>query len=213
MRELDLKTWPRRQHYELFRGYADPFFNLCAEVDVTALRRASQVTGGPSFFAACLHGSLIAANAVEEFAYRMRGERVVVHDVIHAGSTVLRQDETFGFGYFDFTEEFAPFETAVRQEIDRVQRTTEVRPADERDDLIHYSVIPWVRFTSFSHASNNAGSSIPKIVFGGYTEAGGRTTMPVSVEVHHAMMDGLQVGRFFRRFQAELDRFRVTERA
>jgi chloramphenicol O-acetyltransferase type A len=46
---------------------------------------------------------------------------------------------------------------------------------------------------------------VPKIVFGRHREAGGRRWMPVSVEVHHALVDGLHVGRFFERFQALLD--------
>jgi chloramphenicol O-acetyltransferase type A len=29
--------------------------------------------------------------------------------------------------------------------------------------------------------------------------------MPLSVEAHHAMMDGIHVGRFFERFQAVVD--------
>ena len=29
--------------------------------------------------------------------------------------------------------------------------------------------------------------------------------MPVSVEVHHALVDGLHVGRFYEMFQARLD--------
>jgi chloramphenicol O-acetyltransferase len=31
--------------------------------------------------------------------------------------------------------------------------------------------------------------------------------MPVSVEVHHALMDGLHVSRFFDRFQTGLNAF------
>jgi chloramphenicol O-acetyltransferase len=29
--------------------------------------------------------------------------------------------------------------------------------------------------------------------------------MPLSVEGHHAMMDGIHVGRFFERFQTAID--------
>jgi chloramphenicol O-acetyltransferase type A len=29
--------------------------------------------------------------------------------------------------------------------------------------------------------------------------------MPVAVDVHHALCDGVHVGRFFERFQANLD--------
>ncbi|MCB0574850.1 MAG: hypothetical protein KDC61_09825 [Saprospiraceae bacterium] len=46
---------------------------------------------------------------------------------------------------------------------------------------------------------------MPKIVFGKYFASGDRLLMPVSVEVHHALMDGLHAGRFFGRFQQVLE--------
>jgi chloramphenicol O-acetyltransferase type A len=68
-------------------------------------------------------------------------------------------------------------------------------------------VIPWVAFTSFAHARRHGTEdSVPKIVFGKRHERGGRHRMPVSVEVHHALVDGLHVGRFFEGFQERLDR-------
>jgi len=206
-REIDLGRWPRRKHFELFRDYESPFFSLCAEVDVTTVRAASKRDRGPSLFAATLHASLLAANSIEEFGYRIRGERVVAHDVVHAGSTILREDDTFGFGYFPFDADFDRFQSAARAEIERVRASGELVSSSERDDLIRYSVIPWVRFTSFSHAQSRSDGSIPKIVFGRVVETAGRSLMPVSVDVHHALMDGLHVGKFLDRFQLELDRW------
>jgi len=206
-RPLDLDRWKRRQHFEFYRGYEQPFFNLCAEVDVSALAEACAAPGGPSFFIATLYLSLAAANEVEELRYRLAGDGVVVHEVIHGGSTVLRPDETFVFAYFDFDPDFGRFHAHAQQVLEEVRRGPAVlKPRPDRVDLIHYSVIPWVSFTSFAHArTHRPGDSVPKIVFGRHHEAGGRRSMPVSVEVHHALVDGIHVGRFFERFQARLD--------
>jgi chloramphenicol O-acetyltransferase type A len=46
---VELKTWKRRQHYELFRKYRQPFFSLTVEVDVTTLWDRSRATAGPHF--------------------------------------------------------------------------------------------------------------------------------------------------------------------
>jgi chloramphenicol O-acetyltransferase type A len=206
-RRLDLASWPRREHFRLFRAYDQPFFNLCAEVDVAPLVRRSREAGGPSFFVAGLHASLAAANEVEEFRYRVRDDDVVVYDVIHGGSTVMRPDGTFGFAYFDFTPDFETFAATAGRALDGARADAVLDPRDDRDDLVHYSVIPWVSFTSFAHARRwNREDSTPKIVFGRYHGAAGAERMPVSVEVHHALMDGIHVGRFLDRFQAGIDR-------
>jgi chloramphenicol O-acetyltransferase type A len=203
---LDLDTWHRRSQFEFYRAFDQPFFSIVAEVCVTDLFRRTSEPGGPSFFLATLYHSLHAANQIEEFRLRLRPDGVWKHDRIHAGSTLLRADETFGFGYFDFAEDYREFERRGRNTIQLVKQSLgALDPQDERDDLIHYSVLPWIRFTSFSHArKSNVLDSVPKIVFGRRNERDGGVWMPVSVEVHHALVDGLHVARFLEAFQAQL---------
>lgn len=206
-RRLDLAAWPRRAHFELFRAYEHPFFNVCADVDVSAAARACRAPGGPSFFLATFHASLGAANDVEEFRCRIRGGDVVVHDAVHGGSTVLMPDERFGFAYFDWEPDFAVFAPRAAAVLAAARASGgALDPQDHRDDLLHYSVLPWIAFTSFSHARRHAtDDSVPKIVFGRRHGEPGAERMPVSVEVHHALVDGIHVGRFYDRFQARLD--------
>ncbi|MEO7105075.1 MAG: CatA-like O-acetyltransferase, partial [Rhodoferax sp.] len=63
----------------------------------------------------------------------------------------------------------------------------------------------WVHFTSYSNARQwGPNDSVPKIAFGRIDADGARQWMPLSVEVHHALMDGLHIGRFFEGFEAAL---------
>jgi chloramphenicol O-acetyltransferase type A len=204
---LDIDNWHRRHHFQFFKDYELPFFNLCADVDVTKLYEWSKEPRGPSFFLASLYLSLQAANEIEPFRYRLNGDSVDVYEVTHGGTTVLRQDETFGFAYFDFLSSYIQFEVTGTQILEEARTASgPLLDRPDRQNLMYYSVIPWVHFTSFAHARNpQAGDSIPKIVFGKHSEKSGSRLMPVSVEVHHALMDGLDVGRFYERFQALLD--------
>lgn len=204
---LDIDNWPRRHHFEFFKEYELPFFNICADVDVSRLYEWSRQGDGPSFFLASLYLALKAANEVEPFRYRLQDDSVVMHDVIHGGTTVLRQDETFGFAYFEFGDSYVRFEVEGLEILGRARESTgplEDRP--DRDDVIHTSIIPWVHFTGFAHAQKlGARDSIPKLVLGRHAVRDGTRRMPVSVEVHHALVDGLDVGRFFERYQSALD--------
>lgn len=205
-RPLDLEAWSRRAHFEFFRDYDQPFFNLCADVDVSGVVAAARDPRAPSFFVTTLFHSLAAANEVEEFRYRIREKGVVVYETIDAGSTVLREDGTFGFAYFDWDPDPAAFAAAASPVLDRARRQTgPLDPRDDRDDLIHYTVIPWISFTGFQHARRRDPSdSTPKIAFGRYHGPAGDVQMPVSVEVHHALMDALHVARFLEAFQRRL---------
>jgi chloramphenicol O-acetyltransferase type A len=88
-------------------------------------------------------------------------------------------------------------ESAAREELD---------PNPGEDDIVYQSSLPWLRFTSFTNAIGG-GDSIPRIVFGKCEIQGRRFLMPMSVEVHHALVDGLDVARFVERFQDELSEF------
>lgn len=202
VRRLDLSRWRRRDHFSFFKDYEQPFFNVCTEVDVTGLVEFTTVERR-SFFLGALYLSLRAANEAEEFRLRIRGDEVVVHPQVACGSTVLREDETFGFGYFEYEEQYSRFEERGREVLAAARAPGPLDDQADRDDLIYYSVLPWFSFTSFSHARPcPTAESNPRIVFGKRTSGlGGAWCMPVSVEVHHALVDGLHVARFLERFQ------------
>lgn len=211
MAYLDLASWKRRQHFDLFRTYEQPFFGVCAPVDVSRLRALTREPRGPSFSLAAFWLSMRAANRQEAFRRRLRhdpeqGPRVWVHERIGGGSTVLRDDETFGFAYFPCSPSFAEFVAVAEPAMTAARRPGPLSPHAGDDDLIHYSVLPWISFTSFAHARrSDATDSIPKIVFGRYYRQGERWWMPVSVELHHALADGLHAGRFFETFSELLE--------
>lgn len=76
------------------------------------------------------------------------------------------------------------------------------------DDIVYHSTLPWLRFTAFANALPGKDDSIPRVVFGKCTREGSAAMkMPVAVEVHHALVDGVDVAKFIERFQSELDSF------
>jgi chloramphenicol O-acetyltransferase type A len=202
---LDISTWGRRDLFEFFRTYENPYFNICGQLDVSKLLDFLQSKPGVSPTLTYHYLALRAANEIEPFKYRLRNDQVLVHDVIHGGTTVLLPNESFTFAYFDYQIEFDKFVQDAQASVAAVKRgDTPFEPLDG-DDRIHFTVLPWVSFTSFAHARNKTRAiSVPKIAFGKFMRNNERTYLPTSVEVHHAMMDGLHVGRFFNRMEEML---------
>ena len=65
---------------------------------------------------------------------------------------------------------------------------------------------PWLAFTGITHAQSlTPPDSIPRLTTGRFTPQNGRLTMPLSVQVHHALMDGRHVAEYFARVQTLLD--------
>ncbi|QHS56689.1 chloramphenicol acetyltransferase [Mucilaginibacter sp. 14171R-50] len=203
--KIDLETWSRKHHFEFFNAFDEPLFGATVNIDVTiAYQKAKQ--RGISFFLYYLHCILTAANKVEEFKYRVEDGEVYLYDVVNTSTTISRPDTTFGFSYIDHHPDLDQFIIGAQAEIKRVKSTVglELRPVY---NVLHVSAIPWVNFTALTHARNFAfKDSMPKISLGKITELNGRKTMPVSVTVHHGLMDGRHVGEFIDTFQELLNR-------
>lgn len=206
-REIDFDSWERKATFEFFRDYQDPFFNIAANVDVSRLYTFCKHRGLP-FSIAALFCSIAAANEIREFRLRMVGEKVVEFDRVEATQTILNDDNTFSFCFFPWrenVEEFVEAGVAAREKYGAL-KTFDVEAG--RLDLIYYSVIPWISFTSFKHAnSGDNRQSVPRMVFGKMFMQGPVRLMPFSVEGHHCLMDGFHIGKYFERFQEKLDSF------
>lgn len=198
LRIIDIEQWDRREQFHFFKDYDNPFFGLTADIEVGNLLAYTKARGH-SFFAAYLFLSQIQVNRIKEFRYRIQGDQVIDHPVITAGSTILKSNEVFTFCYFDFMEIFSDFEAHFLERSKGCQQPhSQLNDQDENPAQVHYSVIPWVHFSGLTHPRNyGIGDSIPKIVFGKYTPSGEAVTMPVSVEAHHALMDGFHMGKYF----------------
>ncbi|MFL5742079.1 MAG: CatA-like O-acetyltransferase [Flavisolibacter sp.] len=198
---LDLASWERKDHYYFFRQFNEPFFGVTVRIDCSIAYTRSK-SEGLSFFLYYLYQSLRAANQVEPFRYRIEGDDVFIHSQVHASPTINRPDGTFGFAYINYFEDLNAFMKEASEETSRVRESVGLIPAVSGENVIHYSSLPWIDFTSLAHARSFAfADSAPKISFGKMTESGGQRTMPMSVHVHHALMDGFHVAQYIDLFQ------------
>ncbi|MEN3326025.1 MAG: chloramphenicol O-acetyltransferase type [Acidobacteriota bacterium] len=202
---LDLATWPRREVFEFYRNFDKPYFNICTRLDVTNLLKELRSRPGISVALTYHYFALRAANETEQFRYRLRDGKVLVHDVINGGTTLMLPNETFTLVYFDYAKTFGEFIGPAQRAVEETKKDATFSPRHEDDARIHCTTLPWISFTSFSHARNwRREDSVPKISFGKFTRESDRTFMPFSVEVHHALVDGLHVGRYVARIEEML---------
>ena len=202
--KINLETWERRASFDFFKNFTEPYHGVCLRVDCTETYRYARQRR-LSVFLSLLHRSLVAAHQVENFKTRIVDGAVWSYERINAGSAVGRENGTIGLGHYQFHMQIDQFVREAATELDRVRQRDDIERYPDAN-LIRYSVLPWFDFTSISHARDfSHEDSAPRITFGKITEAGGRSTMPVSIHVHHALIDGLHVAQFIEKFQYCLD--------
>lgn len=205
MKYIDMETWKRKDHYYHFKQMDYPHFNICGNVDITKFYKHIK-DNDIHFFASVLYATTKTANDVKEFKYRIREDRVIEHETVSPSFTVMTDSEVFSFCVSNYTENFMEFKNNTLKEIEKVKNNICIEDEPGRDDLLFITSIPWVSFTSFVHPIQmNPVESIPRISWGKYFEEGGKIKLPLSVQVHHALVDGLHVGQYFNNLQEILN--------
>lgn len=199
--EIDISTWNRKEHFEFFSAFDEPFFGITTLIDCTiAMKKAKEIQ--IPFFVYYLHKTLVAINKVENFRLRIENKKVYLYDEIDASATIMREDKTFGFSFMKFHEDIYEFNKIAQKEIERTQSTTGIFTREYPENIIHFSAVPWINFTSLTHSRNfKIEDSCPKISYGKVIEENGRKSMALSVTAHHGLIDGYHIGLFIEELQ------------
>ncbi len=205
--KIDIDTWNRKEHFNFFINFDDPFLGLTTKLDCT---RAYNICkqDNVSLYYYYVYQSLKAANQIENFRYRILNNEVWCFDKIHVSATSIRPEHTFGFTFVEYSDQFEIFTERANSEKQAVNESTGLRftESTSRIDTIHYSAIPWIDFTSLSHArSFKHMDSCPKISFGKIHEEDSKKILPFSIHVHHALLDGKHVADYLELLQTLLN--------
>jgi chloramphenicol O-acetyltransferase type A len=205
MKTIDLNTWKRRDHYELYRKLDYPYLNVTTNVDIGLLYDYSK-DNQLSLFSCIAFLTSRAANLIPELRMRIRGDQVVEHVTVHPSFTVLTNDDTFGFASIQFTPDFFQFNLNVLNGIETTKKNPTIHDEPGRDDMIFLTTMTWVSFTQISHpVPLNPPDSFPRITWGKFFEQGDQRLLPLSLFANHALVDGLHVGRFFEIIKNSMD--------
>ncbi len=205
MKPIDLGSFPRASHFLLYNSYDYPHFNLTASVDITHLQ---PVIKEKNLSITITFTYLFAriANEIPEFRYRIRENTIIEHEVVHPSTSILTPGDIFSFCTIEYSPNFDTFYPRAVDRVEEVRRQPTLEDEPGQDDLLFMSSIPWISFTQINHPIHmHPVDSVPRITWGKYFIESGRIKMPLSVQVHHGLMDGVHVGRFFIHAQEYLD--------
>jgi chloramphenicol O-acetyltransferase type A len=206
MKIIDIENWERKNHYNYFKSLDYPHFSLCANVDITNFMRFIKEKGF-SFFISFLYVSTKTANDIKEFRLRIREKDVVEHETVSPSFTMMTSQNVFSFCAVRFINNFGSFVSNTAEQMDKSKSLVNVEDEPGRDDLLYITSIPWVSFTNITHPIHmNPVDSVPRISWGKYFEENGRVKIPLSIQAHHALVDGIHAGQYFMTIQEILDK-------
>ena len=205
MKKIEFTNPHRKKHFEFFNAMNHPHFNVTVPVDITEFMSVIKAQKLP-FSYSFIYFLSRTANEIREFRWRIRGDDVVEHEAVSPSFTVNTDEaDVFSFCTVPFTADFNRFIIEARTISEAMRSDPSIEDEEGRDDYLFLSALPWLRFTSMQHAmQEHPGDCVPRISWGKYYKTEGRTLIPVSVQVHHALVDGRHVGAYFELLERQL---------
>ena len=210
MRYIDVSTWKRATHYEIFRNSAQPQYGVTFDADITKFLPFVKERKF-SFTFSFVYAVTRCANEIEEFRYRFVEGKPAVFETINTSFTYL--DKT--------TELFkvvnVPMRDTMEDYVALAKKTEENQTAyftaPMANDVYQFSPFPWVSYTHISHTdSGKKDQAVPLFDWGTFYEKDGKTYLPFSVQVHHSFVDGVHIGKLAEKLQCFLDGQSVFEK-
>lgn len=203
MKIVDLKNHHRRKHFDFFRGMNHPHLGITANVDITPLLSYLKEKKLPINLG-LVYALARTANEIPEFRWRIRNTEVVEHSIVHPSFTVPTDiADVFSFCNVDYVADSRAFIKNAIEISENMRTNPSFEDEVDRDDYLYFSAIPWVSFTGIQHAMHyHPSDSVPRIAWGKFFEQTGKTLMPLSVQAHHAIVDGRHIGKYFQDFEA-----------
>ena len=183
---------------------AYPYVGVTVEVDVTALLTLCRERGY-SFYLMVLHAVALAADEVDEFRRRIDDGGVVEYDECPTSHTELKPDGTYAYCTLHHhmpLEEYLQRAEAARA---AARKSGSIEEEAEVQSMYFISTLPWLHYTQLIQPVACGDESNPRFTWGKYQQnAEGRMMMPLSVLVHHALVDGVHIAKFYDEFEKQM---------
>lgn len=204
-RPVDLATWARAEQFRFFRGYAHPHYAITTRIDVSRLMAARKATG-LSPFRTVIHAIGAGMHAIPELRMRFNGDEVTLFDHLLLSPTIPLETGDFRYTYLAWLKDRAEFDAHAKERIEAVRAGEPLNANDGTiQDVAYLSCLPWLDYTALDNALPGRDDCIPRVSWGRIVPKGDGFDMAMTLQVHHALVDGRQVGQFFEATQAVLD--------
>jgi len=198
-REINIETWKRRIHFQVFCEALQPEYCVNMNLDVTNFLQMIK-REGRSFTCSFIYVAAKCANDIEEFRYRLIDKKVILYDEIGTSFTFMNKE----------TELFKVVHVLMQPTLSEFEALSKTTISEQKEyfigappvDSFIFSAMPWISFTSISHTiSANHSKGQPLFDWGKFFEQNGRIMMPFSVQVHHSFVDGIHIRKLVNKIQ------------
>jgi len=201
---IDFENWPRKSYFDHYYNQVKCTYSITADIDIAFLLKICK-EHSIKLYPAIIHIITRAVNQMDELrtSYNDRNE-LGTWDFMSPCYTVFHKDEKiFSNIWTPYSESFSDFNRDYLQDIETYGSIKDfMAKGDEPGNTFPISCLPWIDFTGFNlNIYDDARYLCPIFTLGKYRVKEGKTTIPLSVQLHHALCDGYHAGVLFEKIR------------
>lgn len=203
--KLDLNKYSRRQHFEYFCSLQYPYLGITNNVDVTELVEFCRKYNH-SFYLVFIHLVALAADEISEFRQRINEKEIIEYDECPTSHIELLNDGTYGYCTLYHHMKFDEYMIYANEMRKKCLDKKGIKEDDDSNSMYFISTLPWIHYTSLIQPVAGGEESNPRITWGKFQEDYyGRKQLPVTVLVHHGLMDGIHIAQFYQSLEKQIN--------
>lgn len=203
-KKIDLENYPRRKHFEYFYSLQYPYVGLTANVDVTELIKFCKERNY-SFYLAFIHVVARAADGISEFRQRILNKEIIEYDACPTSHIELLEDGTYCYCTLHHDMPFDEYMTYAENARRECRENRSIDDGEDERGMYFISTMPWIGYTSLTQPVGGGEDSNPRIVWGKFQkDHNGRDQMPLTVLLHHGLVDGIHIAQFYKNVENEI---------
>lgn len=202
-RIIDMEKDPRREQYAYFAPLRDPYVGVTCRVDATGWQKRRTASGAPVFLSLA-YEILAAANSVPELRRRIENGQVVEYDRCRCSCTVAKPDGAYAYCTLDCTLPWDAFLKEGRERLAEARSGGTMGEDGESGEYFFASCVPRLDYTSMVQPVPEPPVSNVRLAWGKCVTENGKTSLPVTIVAHHALVDGIHLAAFFDELRRRL---------
>ncbi|MCP1997350.1 CatA-like O-acetyltransferase [Flavobacterium sp. HSC-61S13] len=200
--KINIDSWKRKEHFTAYRDSVKCGFSLTVKLDISEVI-AFVKERGYKFYPVMIYLLTKAANQHAEFKMAMKDGELIVWDYIDPVYTVLHTDtETFSALTLSHSDSLMDFIDRYNELFHKNKNNKSFFPDKAPDNHFNISSLPWIYFDSFNlNIADFTDYFAPSFTIGKYQMEGNKILMPLAIQVHHAVCDGIHVAKLIDTLQ------------
>ena len=206
MKEIDPKTTKRARDFHLWIKSPMPMVTVTKTFDVTNLRRVSRKRNIKFNVLMCWCVGK-AASDIREFYMLPVGEKLMLYDNLAINIVVNTADGGITNCDVPFSEDIRQFEKDYMSITKKVHESGEWFSLGDDYAIVGTSAITNCEIDSFVNQYSGIWNN-PFLMWAKYRKHLFKTTLPISMQFHHAQMDGGDAANFLNALQKEMNKMK-----